>query len=1078
MIDEQRSPVGRSLENKVRRRAQELDKKLSVQGLSTRDEIFNAVNATLADFYRALRLPETERFRVKHQDKLSPRENLEMTRAALNDLQYSYDRVEETQAEILRRSNRYTNLFREAQERITNANNVVSSVSRISEENRFEIADSFNDTGLLDTATGTLFVNEVGGLLTLPQLGTEEVQVVSARILDSSNGIDDFEYPIENLIDGNADTWFEYVRSGDEDDDPLNLEILLTLKNVTVVNQIEISPMILDDRAFANIVDIETSLDGRLFRSITDSLPSPLTKDEEDALFILGPVGFRNSSSAEFTLTPRTIQYVKIKIRQGKKVDRGNSTLLRIALQDIAIRSIAYDEEGDIESINFPLPFEAREILVTERSADTSPLTDIFFQASFDSGATFVDLVPGESLEVNTGGDGAIETAVPPISVKMRVVQRRDKTRFNGLARPLANRIDTIQERFTVDATPVSLGLQNVPLDGTLAIYQSNFAVGQDFGLPLFTAQGEDSLVIDLPVELRTFSETIKVNGEPWTRVNSLSNSGPDDRHYTINYAERKIRFGDSKTSIAPQGEITMELSPEPVLLPDTSPFNVDLDFTHDFNAESIKIQWFDRPRRSSEEFLVRGTNQFQLRNWPVINSQVLEEDVPVNAREFFLQNIPVDNSPLEFSDKTRFATQVFRTPTAAGEYQVTQLVSGLISPVKINTFTVTDGQFPGTVKVNAKAKIIDPQGTYDSLEWEKAVNSPTLDKLSTQVVPLFPQFSDTTVFSREVSFIDGVTELDAAGDYSINYDTGTVYSFSTTADTGLTHVIYSYQLNRNLSWEFTDRANRLIINDDSFLVNRNDQFNVSLLEDDNTRSYVVFKNNHWIRIPIVAISPYVEPATGQGIEFTDDDLLKAATLPVGKTRVRLEHQSIVKNTVRFIFLSDDINAFNDRIVSTDDSGNPVVSPKPVKDVFGDPLTPEVVGVRTQRDVDKTVLTRERVFINGAEELEQGGDYSIDYESGILYTFDPIPEHTIIQYEYADVRVSYIATTELIRDQQYVVDAEALEVNILGLGKQEDFSGADLLFRYEVIDQLKEDPVRVLQYFTPILMGYQVKVKP
>ena len=153
------------------------------------------------------------------------------------------------------------------------------------------------------------------------------------------------------------------------------------------------------------------------------------------------------------------------------------------------------------------------------------------------------------------------------------------------------------------------------------------------------------------------------------------------------------------------------------------------------------------------------------------------------------------------------------------------------------------------------------------------------------------------------------------------------------------------------------------------------------------------------------------------------------------------------------------------------------ISPKPIRDVYGNSLNGVNVGARTQRDVDKLVLSRERPFVDGKKELEVGGNYSIDYENGILYTYSPIPTNTVIQYQYADVRATYVATQVLKVDDQYTLDLDTLALTITSLGSASDLKANDLLIRYDIIDQLREDPVKIYRHYSPILMGYQLKIK-
>jgi hypothetical protein len=435
------------------------------------------------------------------------------------------------------------------------------------------------------------------------------------------------------------------------------------------------------------------------------------------------------------------------------------------------------------------------------------------------------------------------------------------------------------------------------------------------------------------------------------------------------------------------------------------------------------------------------------------------------------------------FSDKSRFSTLVEGTPTAAGEYSLTPVVSGVISPVLVQIFGRTDSNSAGIATLEARARIISPQASYDPEQWLKDISFPTLVKLSGILETFYAQFSDATVFKTEQTFIDGQTELGSAGDYSIDYENGLVYSFAPTREQGATFAVYSYQTRKALSWDFVSgNPKQLTIADNSFLVTKNDQFPAVLTDPaDGSLHYVIYKDNRYIWVPVstsISVSGFSFVDNHVTIKFTPDDYLRGLVLPAGRTRVRLPQQSLVRNSMHFFLQADDTNAYDDRIVTTNSDGSITVSPKPIRDVYGNALDGIGLGARTQRDVDKLALTRERPFQDGRRELEAGGDYSIDYENGILYTFTPIPMHTIVKYEYSDVRVTYVATQVLRPNDQYNVDLTGPSINITSIGGTTDLAGSQLLVRYDVIDQLAEDPVRIYRHYSPLLLGYQLKIKP
>lgn len=1066
---------GHSIDIKLQRLSDDLRKAAKIERWATEEQYYNGVNSALWNLYEYLRTPYARRLKIRYQDRITPDQMNLLITSIINDIDDSYARVAETQSEFLRRINRLLSNARAVQGRITKANNVASSISRINEDDVYEIGDTFNDLTLINQDEQTedsMTVHSDAGLMTLPVTQSENLEISSVTLMPNSNGVvvNEDENDIDKLYDDNADTWFEYEREP-VDTSPLKLNLLVKLKTTKVINLIEIDPLVLDEKAFPRVLDIQTSLDGRTFRSIKEDLPANMTKNEEDAYFTLGPIGLRNQDIAQYIFTPRATQYIRIYLQQGKKVELDRGERQRIGITDIKVKAQSYKDQGNFVSQVFTLPFQSRRLFLEERVVDTEPLTGIDWQVSVDGGNEWFDIDPEETLEINTGSSGAVEALNEAASITVRASSQRLRDNFTGVARPLAEGTSQVVQRIQLGGLPSNIQLSTVPIQDSLDVFKLIYAVGQTYGLPLTTKTGVNDLTVTLPEAVTPLSETVKVNGFPYTRVASLATSRPDDRFYTIDYVNNEIKFGDSLTGTIPDGDITIELEPERVLLPDTSPFTVNLKYNHDFNESNTKVVWYDRARRSDSETLAKGTNEFQLENYPVLPSIEVTEDIPSATSSFYLQNVPVSGSVLSFTDKTTFATRVYTAPAAEGEYYVEELSSKhSINPVKVTVYSRTNNRTPGVVTLDAKAKIKQPQTSYTKDSWESAVGFSGLQG----VVDIYePSFSDTTVFNLEQTFIDGATELEQDGDYSIDYKNGKIYSFSDTEQTGNTSVKYTYQVQKNLNWEFNGQSDQLVINDDSFLVNKNDREDV-VFNRNGQRSYIVFKDNRYIDIPLGTSSPY--NANGVEITFDEADYIKGYTLPTGQTRVKLPNQLLIKNSVRFLFLSNDRNSFNDRIVTTASDGTVTVSPKPIKDIYGNSLEGTLVGEQTQRDVDKGSLTRERNFVDGTTELEEGGDYSIDYEKGILYTVTPIPEYAVIQYEYADVRVSYVATKKLDPEVDYDLDLTELTLDIFNTGGTAQ-DAAEILVKYEIIDQLKEDPEAVFNYYSPILMGYTIRAR-
>jgi hypothetical protein len=707
-------------------------------------------------------------------------------------------------------------------------------------------------------------------------------------------------------------------------------------------------------------------------------------------------------------------------------------------------------------------------------------------------------------LDVNTGTPTSISVDGQKREARLRLTAVRNTENFNGIAAPLASTVKVVKESFPLGQIPLTFSLRTLPVQDTLQIFRPIATIGKEGeGTLISTGGGQDNLTVDLPIAVKPFTETIKINGHKWTRVANFNASDPDATNYTIDYNKKQIKFGDNTKGQVPEAEIRLEVPAEKVVIPDTSPFEIELDYSHDFNVNNIEVEWTGKPTKVSQEVLRRGATEHPLGNKNVLQSLRVREAVPAGVSNFVLQHIPLDRSALEFDDTVIFAS---------GNWTTSPIISGNeFAPVRVwagttrATDNTTDAEFPGYVEYDAIARILDTRTTYNA------------ELFSSDELEIYRPTFNAKAFAREQTFINGKDELTRAGDYSIDFTNGIAYTFSETSTKGNTYINYYYSPKRDLDWQFAeDSSKKLILDDDSVLVNKNDLSPAvtsvveisGTTEVTSTRYFFLFKDNRFIWMPFdeyymanptieinTALMGGVDPLTGGAYpvlaskrplqdttpqtDFTfvpGDDLIKGSVLPTGATRVDLEHDQIVKNSVRFIHLSDDINSFDDRIVTVDSLSNVTVAPKPVKDVYGNSLTGTNVGTTTQRDIDKTKLIREVQFINGKDELEVGGDFTVDYENGILYTFDPIPAYTIIQYEFSDITVSYVANQELVQGSDFEVDLQALSVTINSLDEALEVPEGSILVRYSIVENFAQDPAKVQRFYTPILYGYKLKV--
>jgi hypothetical protein len=1080
MIEQKRATSREFINNELARLTKELERKISSGEYPTLDEQMALINSLKETFFRAIRNTHTASVMFKQFDVLNPVKQSNMIRFINWDVSGAYNRIEDVQVDLQNRINKFDAFRRQVEDRVSRANGVVQSTATVNDIGVFEIGDTFNDLSRIDTDNpGTvppMFQSRLGGILTLPREKADTIQPAQILVMDSSNGFAPAGQDLETLQDDNSDTWFEYHRevADQNDDTKLTLDLMIKLKLPTIINLIRISPLVLDDKAFSRIESIETSIDGRIYQDIRDSLPGFITKDEEDALFTLGPVGFRNQSAAEFVITPRTAQFIKIRIRQSKKTEQTDLTFRQIiAIRDINIQQVQYQDRGELLTTALPLPFLAKRVLVSQRAAQTEPLTTIAYQVSLDGGATFSPMLVDTPLDINTGTPTSISVDGQKREARLRLTAVRNTENFNGIAAPLASTITQVSEAISLSQIPMNFSLRSLPVQDTLRIFRPVATIGKEGqGTLISNGGGQDNLTIDLPITLKPFTETVKINGHAWTRVADFSVSDPDATEYTIDYNKSQIKFGDNTKGQVPESEVRLEAQPEKVVIPDTSPFTIDLDYSHDFNTNNIDVKWTGRPTKIEQEVLRRGATEHPLDNKYVSESITVREEIPKGVNSFKLGFIPLNKDALSFDDTVSFPS---------GLWSSTKDIDTLFSPVTIAAVVTTDDENPGFVEYEAIARIVNKRDTYN------------VELFTNRELDVYRPSFNSSAFSNEQTFINGKDELTRAGDYSIDFTNGVVYSFSETSTDGNTFINYFYSPKRDLAWQFGNTSKELILDDDSVLVNKND-LSTLIVELDDVRYFVTFKDNRFIWMPFnetyvdnptvsvdtVSVLADFRPLqdTVPQTDFTfvpQDDFIKGAVLPAGKTRVDLEHDQLVKNSVRFIHVSDNVNSFDDRIVTKDSLQNITVSDKPVKDVYGNSLTGSGVGTLTQRDVDKTKLVREVQFINGKDELVAGGDFSIDYENGVLYTVDPIPAYTIIQYEFSDITVSYVANKELVQGTDFTADLQSLEVTINSLDEVLDVPTGSILVRYSVVENFAQDPAKVIRFYTPILYGYKLK---
>ena len=307
-------------------------------------------------------------------------------------------------------------------------------------------------------------------------------------------------------------------------------------------------------------------------------------------------------------------------------------------------------------------------------------------------------------------------------------------------------------------------------------------------------------------------------------------------------------------------------------------------------------------------------------------------------------------------------------------------------SPRRVMTRYSTD-QVLDTTRVYR----LEPEQTKNNLVLRKIGR---VHRLNVENVKQITIVNDTeNILSNEVSFIDGVSEMTGAGDYSIDYVRGILYSRTLTPDD--TDVIISVEYYPKVAVEsLYFSGGELYFNDDDY---------VSLKEA--------------------------------------EQIAEASV--VGKNVITLGKDFIEPRSIRFLTLNSN---FKKEV--------------PFK------------GDGTEFDLDIPASEKE-------------GYYTVDYASGVVYTYSQITGtgNLFVEYNYTNYYAEYNVSVEVGSDN-YTVDTETSEVTFLDKYVIQTFSNSLVstanrnLFKvsYDYIEEIEQNPKELEPYFTPVITDYRLAI--
>lgn len=723
--------------------------------------------------------------------------------------------------------------------------------------NAFYFKDSYNDASKIDFGSSLLTatqceIHQDEGIVTLPITASAKSKVsMQVKINeDTSNGVVGNNQELgkaphndlRDILDSNPDTWFEYERVQAkllDDTEPLKLTMTLYSAKPQVVNYVKINPNNFGAQTPVYIVAIDTSFDGSQWVSVKDEIPiSDFLQEDEENVFTLAPSTSKFSGQGLYSFTPRKVKYVRVRFEQSTPYEINTPAGYRwryaIGIRDLEAHAIKYEKEGDIISTAFVAPSEIQKVtvLASENPTEESVLADITHQLSPDDGAVWYDIQPQdrsgqdtpEILSFNTGLEGSIQTERPVISLRHRMVIKRDKEQFEEGVAVLRTAEKLTSDLLTIpQISPPTLNMSRLPVPGTTALFNplwgsrahdgffiiddvESWKITRPIPQKVGRSTGETGMTLQMPISefiqdgrVDLDEILIWVDGDTgWERVGSFSAANTTDKVYTIS-TDGVIQFGSGDPA-SPAGYVPnsgaiigFTLKAERLQPSPSSPYRCDLKLSTDGDKKNIHI--YRRGLGDSDSgFTSAPTLTFK--------SAATVHRTPHR----FLENTPNFINGAGVFDVRWTFIDGSEELTTAGDYSI-DLRRGIIysftptpdsgSPVRFQYrytpwIRVTDDQWDFDPQSEDFSSIVLKDNAYltrrTSISLTPYVSKRVVLLGQSNIVPKSIRFPDAMFESGEppfeLAYIDGVSEFKAAsidgpdlrGRFSVDYEKGVLY--------------------------------------------------------------------------------------------------------------------------------------------------------------------------------------------------------------------------------------------------------------------------------------------------------------
>lgn len=640
--------------------------------------------------------------------------------------------------------------------------------------------DSFNDLSKIDFASALLKekqaeINVTEGIVTLPvirdNLSSSKTPSIQINANSGPGGsVGNYQElgaaphdDIRDVLDNNPDTWFEYERvqgTREENTTPLVLDLTLYFDEPVIINFVRINPNNFGTQTSVEIVEIETSLDGAKRISIKDDIPiAGFLQEDEANIFTLAPSTSKYAGQGLFTFTPRKAKYLHLVLRQTTpyliQTTNGSRWRYAIGIRDIEVSSVKYEVIGEVVSKPFSSAVEIQKVslLASENPTEASDLADVVHQISVDDGATWYDIQPQDR-------NG---TAVPEILA----FNTEDPGAIQTQDVPYA-----LRHKMVLSRKPDKFK------QGAVMLSEIDYNVADIFSIPRISP-------ILLTLTRVPIDGSVRVMNPVWgsralggTKLLDTTQQGTATQTPAIHAVGRSNGQPDQKF----QGVISREIN-------------------------SGKVRIWKEPQPS-------GIDYNELVVW--IDNDPTWERVgdftgASNNKEYKISN----DGTLTFGNRDTVAeTGAGRIPPAGSIIGFTlkeeRLALSAIAPFTADLVFPSDGD-KGNIKIYRYDAPTQPASPVRLRPGSRVTHLPHQNIVIDTIV-FAGDYSSVFSGSPE-TFVDGSTELNGTGDWSIDTENGVLYSYDTVpAGTTNWTITYTYQPRVELQeadWDFIIDADK-----------------------------------------------------------------------------------------------------------------------------------------------------------------------------------------------------------------------------------------------------------------------------